>query len=102
MLNNKLIYAIWKLRKGSPQYCFPLGIHLGENGLIPNHELIGKTFISLDSGNEFVVENVYAHYYRGWYYMAMAHNSERSTALISWNINSEVKDIGNLKNYKLK
>ena len=101
MINEKLAYKIYRLRKGDNRYCFPLRMFLGENGLIPNHELKGKTFIEIETGVEFIVENVYAHWYKGWYYLALAVNSERSHASITWNINSEF-DVSNIEHYKLK
>ena len=50
MINEKLAYKIYRLRKGDNRYCFPLRMFLGENGLIPNHELKGKTFIEIETG----------------------------------------------------
>ena len=62
---------------------------LGVNGLIVNHPLVGKTFVQIESGVEFIVQNVYAHYYKGWYFFALTINKEQSSAGIYWNINSE-------------
>lgn len=100
MTNYDLAYKIWKLRKGDPQYCFHLNMFLGEQGLIPNHELVGRVFIN-EEGIEHTVETVYAHWYKGWYYLALAVDMNCSHAQISWNINSEA-DVSNIEHYKLK
>ena len=101
MINHKLYYEIWKKRKGDPKYCFPLNMFLGVNGLIVNHPLVGKTFVQIESGVDFIVQNVYAHYYKGWYFFALTINKEQSSAGIYWNINSET-DIENIEQYRLK
>ena len=88
MLNHALIYQIHKLRHGDPQYCFPLRMFLGENGLYENHELKGKTFVKIETGEEYVVDNVYVHWWQGWYFIALARNKGNSHVSITWNINS--------------
>ena len=50
MINHKLYYEIWKMRKEDPKYCFPLNMFLGVTGLIVNHPLVGKTFVQIESG----------------------------------------------------
>ena len=104
-LNMPLISNIYRLRHendwySKEQYCFPLKRFLGENGLYENHELKGKTFRRKEDGMIFTVDNVYVHWYMGWYYMALARNSENSHGQISWNINSTF-DISNIDCYEL-
>ena len=103
MINMKLTYEIYRRRKGDPLYCFPLRMFLGHNGLIENHPLKGKTFIHLDDGVEFRVDDVHAHWYKGWYMVALVQNKEQSHWIINWNINCEIADdISNIDGFKLK
>ena len=101
MINHQLLLDIYRLRKGDEQYCFPLRRFLGPNGLYENHELKGEIFVRKEDGEEFVVENVYVHYYEGYYYVALAKNKYNSHCCIHWNINSEM-DIENINNYYKK
>lgn len=101
MINDKLAYKIWKLREGSPKYCFPLNRFLeDEHGLIKEHVLVGVKVKDIEDGDEFVIETVYAQWYLGWYYKALMVNKQGSHAQLSWNINSE-SDINNYARYRL-
>jgi hypothetical protein len=73
---------------------------LGKNGLYENHPLKGRTYIKKETGEEFVVDDVYVHWMEGWYYIALARNSINSHASITWNINS--KGEFSIDNYILK
>ena len=100
MINEKLAYKIFKLRDGSPKYCFPLRQFLGEHGLIENHMLVGVKVVRIEDGEEFVIENVYAHWYKGWYYMALIRDKNNSHGQLNWNINSEI-EMNNFECYRL-
>ena len=84
-----LIYEVYKQRAGSSHYCFPLRMFLGENGLYENHELKGKTFVSKETGVKFTVDDVYVHWFKGWYFVALARNSGNSHVGITWDINTD-------------
>ena len=102
MINSKLIYEVYKLRGGDEQYCFPLRMFLGKNGLYESHPLKGRIFIKKETNVEFSVDSVYVHYWDGgYYYVALARNSENSHAGITWNINCPLEGY-TLENYYLK
>ena len=85
---------VYSARKEKERYCFPLKMFLGENGLYENHPLKGKTFRRRFNGERFTVDNVYVHWYQGWYYVALARNKGNSHTSITWNINSSKEIIG--------
>ena len=49
-------------------------------------------FIKKENGEKFIVEDVYVHWYKGWYYIALAVNSNNSHVFISWDINSGIEE----------
>jgi len=83
---------VWREHPKTEMYCFPLQRFLGEHGLFENHPLKGETFICKETGVKYVVDNVYVHWYHGWYFMALARNPENSHGSITWNINSDLND----------
>ena len=89
-INDKLVFEIYKIRGDNcEKYCFPLRMFLGHNGLYPDHPLKGKTFIQNETGAKFTVDDVYVHWYKGWYFMALARNEHNSHTSISWDINTQ-------------
>ena len=82
-------------------YCFPLRMFLGKNGLFENHELKGKIFLRKENGEEYFVDDVYVHWFKGWYFVALARDKGNSHTSISWNINSDLEDF-KLDLFKLK
>ena len=92
---------VWREHPKTEMYCFPLRRFLGENGLFENHELKGKTFIRKENGEQYVVDDVYVHWWNGWYFMALARDKGNSHTSISWNINSDLDD-WTLHSFELK
>ena len=54
--NDDILLSVHKVRHGDSQYCFPLRMMLGKNGLYPNHHLKDKIFIKKENGEKFIVE----------------------------------------------
>jgi hypothetical protein len=83
---------VWRGHPKKEAYCFPLKMFLGTNGLFENHELKGCTFIKKSNGEKYTVDDVYVHWWEGWYFVALAVNTKGSHASITWNINSKLTD----------
>ncbi len=79
---------VYRARSKPDLYCFPLRMFLGENGLYENHELKGKTFRRKFTGERFTVDNVYVHWFNGFYFVALARNAGNSHTSITWDINT--------------
>lgn len=90
--NLKHYSNVWRRHPKKEMYCFALNKFLGENGLFENHEFKGKTFIRKETGEEYIVDDVYVHWWNGWYFMALARDKRNSHTSISWNINSTLED----------
>lgn len=97
MINNELIYEIYKIRKGDPQFCFKLNKFLGPDGLYENHEFKGKTFIKKEDNKEYTVDNVYVHYYNGEYRYAVLAQNNKSHTVIDLNFDATENEIYFLK-----
>lgn len=97
--NLKHYANVWRMHPKKEEYCFPLRMFLSKNGLYENHKLKGKIFTK--NGEDFLVDDVYVHWWEGWYYVASMRNSKNSHYQMTWNINSKLTDF-NLHLFKLK
>jgi len=66
--------------------------------LYENHFFKGKKFINRKTGKIYTVDDVYVHWFKGWYFVALARNENNSHGCITWNINATLKNFS-IKNY---
>jgi hypothetical protein len=90
--DNDLYLKIWKQRKNAKTYSFIFNSPLPDdknNGLnyISPHFLEGKK-ITRPGDEEFVIDSVQVHYYKGYYYHIIATNKKKSSTIIWVPINS--------------
>lgn len=97
MINNELIYEIFKIRKGDPQFCFKLNMFLGLNGLYENHKFKGQIFVKKKDNKEYSVDDVYVHYYNGEYYYAVLAQNNNSHTLIELHLEATENEFYFLK-----
>ena len=74
---------------------------LGKNGLYVNHILKGSKFISLEDDVDFIVDDVYVHWFYGYYYVALARNKHNSHTQIICSINCTINWMENIQLFKL-
>ena len=99
-INMRHYHDVYRKHPCTERYCFPLRRFLGHHGLYENHPLKGRIFTDNETGREWSVDDVYVHWYDGWYFVALARNSENSHSSITWNINSSTGD--NIEHYTLR
>jgi len=68
------------------RYSFIFDRKLGKNGLWENHKLKGKTAIDNETNEKYVIDDVYLHWYYGWYFVASIRNSENSHSQFTWSV----------------
>lgn len=101
--------GIWDVtRFPNGLYCFATKQHLGDNGKIDNHPMLGKKFKRLKDNKTYIMDSVCIHWYDiGYYYHATLRDENNSHATVfiqNINCNNEwvLEGIAEFnKNYKL-
>lgn len=92
---NKSLYAhFYSVRSAqnkeagidTKRYSFIFQKELGRNGLWENHELKGKEVIDKESGEKYSIDDVYLHWYYGWYFVASIRDKNNSHSQMRWNV----------------